>query len=64
MFRDTGDSGSGFADKAFEARCTQCNFRTNHDVQRAMKFRKDVELLKSHAYPMPGIILDKHGMYL
>lgn len=62
MFRDTGDSGSGFADKAFEAQCTQCTFKTNHDVQRAMKFRKDVRLLKLHDYPMPGTFLDKHGM--
>jgi len=63
MFRNTGDSGYGFADKAFEAQCTHCNFRTNHDVQRAMKLRRDVKLLKSYAYPMPGTFLDKNAMY-
>lgn len=63
MFQNTGESGHGFADKLFAAQCMHCNFRTNHDVQRAMKLRKDVELLKSHACPMPGTSLDKDGMY-
>jgi len=63
MFQNTGESGHGFADKLFAAQCMHCNLRTNHDVQRAMKLRKDVELLKSHACPMPGTSLDKDGMY-
>ena len=58
-----GKFGVGFTEKLFEAWCQHCGFLINHDVQRATRFRKDVERLLSHACPMPGTFLDKHGMY-
>ena len=56
-----GELGIGYADKKFEASCDKCGFITTHEVLCGMKFRHDVELLRSRDYCMAGTILDHNG---
>lgn len=63
VLQNTALLGSGFADRSFEARCPHCDFEFDHDILRAIKFRKDVELLRTYDYPMPGTFLNKDGTY-
>lgn len=58
---DVGKTGTGFAEKYFGAQCKNCHFVNGHEILRATKFRKDVDRLRSHNYPMPGTFLDKNG---
>lgn len=56
-----GEGGAGYADDDFKIRCRSCQFTTDHEILRGMKFRHDVEQLKYHDICMPGTILDKDG---
>ena len=56
-----GELGTGYADKGFEAICGSCGFKTTHEILSGMKFRRDVELLQSYDYCMPGTVLDHDG---
>ncbi|KAE8146186.1 hypothetical protein BDV25DRAFT_143950 [Aspergillus avenaceus] len=55
-------SSYGFADKEFEKSCRNCNFRINHERLKIDKFRKDVQLLWSSTFPMPGTFCDVRGV--
>ena len=56
-----GETGTGFADPDFEARCTHCPLVLNHDILRAQKFRNDMQILLLEGCPMPGTFLTLQG---
>ena len=51
-----------FADHDFEALCSNCGAFINHDVLRAQKFRRDLQLLLTQDVPMPGTVLTLDGL--
>ena len=51
----------GFADKAFAASCSGCNFQFSHGALRLQKLGKDVDLLMKNDIPMPGTYLGFKG---
>ena len=51
----------GFADKNMQVECQRCRILIRHDDLKLMKFRNDVEALRSSDNPMPGTILDSEG---
>ncbi|KAI9847712.1 MAG: hypothetical protein M1837_001960 [Sclerophora amabilis] len=55
-------SGTGYADRKFNLHCARCQTSITHEVLRAQKFRRDVELLLSDDLPMPGTILAISGV--
>ncbi|MCJ1389925.1 hypothetical protein MMC18_002782 [Xylographa bjoerkii] len=57
-----GDLGTGYAEKGFQARCTQCSFPLDHDVLRTQKFRADLQKLLTRDCAMPGTFLTIEGL--
>ncbi|KAL8817101.1 MAG: hypothetical protein Q9191_008211, partial [Dirinaria sp. TL-2023a] len=57
------EPGIGYADKGFEACCGGCGFRTTHEILSGMKFRRDVQLLRSNDYCMPGTVFNRDGLF-
>ncbi len=55
------DLAHGFADKEFHRMCENCKVLIDHNMLRAQKFRKDLELLLLKDVPMPGTVLDING---
>ncbi|MCJ1445055.1 MAG: hypothetical protein MMC23_005560 [Stictis urceolatum] len=55
------ETGVGFADAGFEARCT-CGLTIHHDLLRTQRFRKDLQALLVHQVPMPGTLLSLNGL--
>ena len=51
----------GFADKEFKARCSECDLVVDHEMLRALRFRKDIIALQQNDVPMAGTTLDAEG---
>lgn len=51
---------AGFSDQKFKVQC-QCSIVIDHELQRTLKFRRDVQALRDLDVPMPGTILQETG---
>ncbi|CRG88125.1 Reticuline oxidase [Talaromyces islandicus] len=56
------ESCTGYADKSFEAWCSRCNGKLDHQALRAARFHKDAKAVQSKSYPMPGTYLGLEGL--
>ncbi|KAF2839990.1 hypothetical protein M501DRAFT_951869 [Patellaria atrata CBS 101060] len=48
--------GTGFADKAFSAKCVKCNKNISHETLRMQRLNDDLNLLINDDVPLPGTI--------
>lgn len=55
-------TATGYADNSFSTNCANCLYKHDHDTLRVSKFTRDVSELLMENRPMPGTLLNLHGL--
>ena len=61
-FLEAYKNSTGYADNAFQAFCSHCDFKITHDRLRVHKFHQDLSHLLYQDEPMPGTLLSPNGI--